>query len=60
MRAGALVAGGSGALAACAAPGGTDRAQTDRANRAPVSVRVKTWTNVINIPTWEKAFQRFN
>jgi multiple sugar transport system substrate-binding protein len=60
LGAGALLAGPGGILAACAAPGGADRAQVDRANRAPVSVRVKTWTNVINIPTWEKAFQRFN
>ncbi len=45
-----------GLLAACG-PQGQQPASRDR---APVAIRVKTWTNIINIPTWEKAFTRFN
>lgn len=54
-----MAAGGGGALAAllgaCApSQGGPAK------SKEPVNLRVKTWTNVINIPTWQQAFQRFN
>jgi ABC-type glycerol-3-phosphate transport system substrate-binding protein len=51
---GALFAGGM--LAAACGP----TAQPAKQDKAPVTIRVKTWTNVINIPTWEKAFKQFN
>ena len=44
-----------GALAACAAP-----SQAHAAEKVPVTIKVFTWTNVINMPVWEKAQARFN
>lgn len=44
-----------GALAACA-PG----AQPVQREKQPVTLRLKTWTNVINLPVWQQALQRFN
>ncbi len=44
-----------GALAACGAP-----AQAPAAEKVPVTIKVYTWTNVINMPVWEKAQARFN
>jgi multiple sugar transport system substrate-binding protein len=52
----ALGAGGAAALLAACGP----NQQAPATAKEPVNLRVKTWTNVINIPTWQQAFQRFN
>jgi len=46
---------GGAALAACGAA-----AQTPTKEKVPVSIKVKTWTNIINMPWWEKAVTSFN
>jgi multiple sugar transport system substrate-binding protein len=43
------------ALAACA-PGGP----ASQREKAPVTITLKTWTNVINMPWWEQALKQFN
>jgi multiple sugar transport system substrate-binding protein len=49
-------------VAACGADGagGSGGAGAAQRSKNPVTLRVKTWTNIINIPTWEKAFKAFN
>ncbi|MDQ3701044.1 MAG: extracellular solute-binding protein [Chloroflexota bacterium] len=44
-----------GALAACGAP-----AQPPAQEKVPATIKVKTWTNIINMPWWEKAVTSFN
>jgi len=44
----------AGALAACGAP------TPPAAEKVPVTISVFTWTNVINMPVWEKAQAQFN
>jgi len=41
--------------AACGAP-----TTTPAKEKLPVSIKVKTWTNIINMPWWEKAATSFN
>jgi multiple sugar transport system substrate-binding protein len=57
---GSALAGGGLLAVACGGPEGAGGSQAAKKDRAPVSIRVKTWTNIINIPTWEKAFKAFN
>lgn len=58
-RGGALLTGGA-LLAACGAAGRGSEAQGVKPDKAPVTIRLKTWTNIINMPTWEKALKQFN
>jgi multiple sugar transport system substrate-binding protein len=51
--AGAVALGAAGA--ACGAP-----AQPAAQEKAPVTLRLKTWTSIINIPVWQQAQQHFN
>jgi multiple sugar transport system substrate-binding protein len=56
-------AGGVGVLAAaCASPGGAGTGAGTGAGRerAPVTLRLKTWTSLINMPVWEQALKQFN
>jgi multiple sugar transport system substrate-binding protein len=50
---------GSAVLAACA-PGAMGRPGATARERAPVTLRLKTWTNIINMPWWERAVKHFN
>ncbi|HEX2034386.1 MAG TPA: extracellular solute-binding protein [Chloroflexota bacterium] len=58
LGSGALAAGG--VVAACGPAAGTPSDQASRLNRTPVTLRLKTWTNVINLPVWEQALKQFN
>lgn len=56
MAAALAVAAVGGSLGACAAPGQPPAAP----EKAPVTIKLKTWTNIINMPWWEKALADFN
>ncbi len=54
-----IVAAGGVVLPAVAAACGPT-GQTPPKEKAPVNIKVFTWTNIINMPVWEKAQTRFN
>jgi ABC-type glycerol-3-phosphate transport system substrate-binding protein len=47
-------------LATACGPMGANGGQATRQDRAPVNVTLKTWTNIINMPWWERAVTDFN
>ena len=57
----ALSGAGIGAAALTAAACGVGGAsQPAPANKEPVTLRLTTWTNIVNIPVWEQAVKDFN
>src|SRR5919199_4193590 len=59
LAGGALAAPLAAACGAGGASGGSNAGAPQR-SKTPVTLRVMTWTNIINIPTWQTAFQHFN
>ena len=59
LAGGALAAPLAAACGAGGASGGANAGAPQR-SKTPVTLRVMTWTNIINIPTWQTAFQHFN